>query len=75
MLLVSDHEEKAAISYTGLIEFVIVLEEFSFVVELGSIEGGAGLGFEKGFDVFDKLVVIDIEVGDGVTVSDSDFHV
>jgi hypothetical protein len=73
--LINDHEKKASISYTGLIEFVIVLEEFSFVVELGSIEGGAGLGFEEGFDVFNKLVVIYFEVGDGVTVSDSDFHI
>ena len=74
LLLADDHEEQSTVSDSGLIEFGIVLEKFAFVIELGSIEGHAGLGFKKSLDVFYKLVVIDIEVGDRVSVSDCDFH-
>ncbi len=68
------HEEQSTVSDTGLIEFKMVLEKFAFVVELGAIKGYPGLGFEEGLDVFDKLVIIDVEVGDGVTVGNCDFH-
>ncbi len=74
LLFANDHEEQSTVGDSGLIEFGIVLEKFAFVIELGSIEGHASLGFEKGLDIFYKLIVIDIEVGDRVSVSDSDFH-
>lgn len=73
-LFADDHEEQTTVSDTGLIELEIVLEEFAFEVELGAIEGYAGLGFEEGLDVLNKLVIIDFEVGDGVSVGDCDFH-
>jgi hypothetical protein len=53
---------------------MIILKEFAFVVKLSAIEGQSGLGFEKGLDVFNKLVIINFKVGDRVSVGDGDFH-
>ena len=72
--LLKDHEEKSSISNSSLIEFVMILKKFTFEVELGLIKEYASLGLKKSLDVLHKLVIINIEVGDGVSIGDRNFH-